>query len=66
MGQVGRALAAQELLLDPLAFTYLAVTQGVDDKLHTGTFNLDPTMTPQQILTRFLQAARPGDTDACC
>jgi len=59
VGQVGRALASQNLILDQLAFTYLAVTQGVDDKLHTGTFNIDPTMTPQQILTRFLAAPDP-------
>jgi len=59
VGQVGRALVAQHLLLDQLAFTYLAVTQGVDDKLHTGTFSLDPTMTPQQILSRFLKPPDP-------
>ena len=59
VGQIGRALVAQGLLLDQLAFTYLAVTQGVDDKLHTGTFNLDASMTPQQILTRFLTAPDP-------
>lgn len=59
VGQVGRALAAQGLITDQLAFTYLAVTQGVDDKLHTGVFSIDPTMTPQQILTRFLSAPDP-------
>jgi UPF0755 protein len=59
VGQIGRALVTQGLILDQLAFTYLAVTQGKDDKLHTGTFKLDPTMTPQQILTRFLTAPDP-------
>jgi len=59
VGQVGRALAAQGLITDQLAFTYLAVTQGVDDRLHTGTFSVDPTMTPQEILTRFLSAPDP-------
>ena len=59
VGQVGRALAAQGLITDQLAFTYLAVIQGVDDKLHTGTFSVDPTMTPQEILNRFLSAPDP-------
>jgi UPF0755 protein len=55
VADIARALQDQGLVLEPLAFSYLAVTQGVEDKLHTGSFNLDPTMTPQQILTR-LQA----------
>lgn len=59
VGQIGRALASQGLILDALAFSYLAVTQGVDDKLHTGTFNLDSAMTPQQIVTRLQSAPDP-------
>jgi UPF0755 protein len=62
VGQVGRALAAQGLLLDALAFSYLAVTQGVDDKLHTGTFNLDASMTPQQIVDRLQLPPDPVTT----
>jgi UPF0755 protein len=59
VGQVAGALADQGLLRDPLAFTYLAVTQGVDGKLHTGTFNLTATMTPQQILDRLQSPPDP-------
>ncbi len=57
--QIGRALASQGLITDSLAFTYLAVTQGVDDKLHTGTFNLDASMTPQEIVTRLQSPPDP-------
>ncbi len=62
VAQIGRALASQGLITDALAFSYLAVTQGVDDKLHTGSFNLDPTMTPQQILTRLQSPPDPVTT----
>jgi UPF0755 protein len=62
VGQIGRALAAQGLVLDALAFSYLAVTQGVDDKLHTGTFNLDASMTPQEIVDRLQLPPDPVTT----
>jgi len=51
VADIARALQDQGLVLEPLAFSYLAVTQGVEDKLHTGSFNLDPTMTPQVLQT---------------
>ncbi len=60
VSEIARGLERQGLLLEPLAFTYLAVTQGVDDELHTGKFNLDPTMTPQQLLDR-LKSPPDGD-----
>jgi UPF0755 protein len=59
VGQIGRALVAQDLLIDALAFSYLAVTQGVDGKMHTGTFNLDASMTPQQLVDRLLLPPDP-------
>ena len=49
--------------LEPLAFTYLAVTQGVDDKLQIGTSTSTRAMTPQQIVDRLQSAARPGHAD---
>lgn len=61
VAEIARNLQRQGLLLEPLAFSYLAVTQGADDELHTGTFNLDPTMTPQRILDR-LQAPPDPET----
>lgn len=61
VSEIARNLQRQELLLEPLAFTYLAVTQGADGKMHTGVFNLDPTMTPQQIVDR-LQAPPDPET----
>jgi UPF0755 protein len=57
--EIGRALQDQGLITDALAFTYLAVTEGVDGKLHTGTFNLAPSMTPQEIVTRLQSAPDP-------
>ena len=56
---IGRKLQQEGLLLEPLAFSYLAVTQDADDEIHTGTFSLDPTMTPQQILDRLRQPPDP-------
>ena len=50
------------LLLDALSFSYLAVTQGVDDKMHTGTFNLDASMTPQEIVDRLQLPPDPVTT----
>ena len=62
VSDIARNLQRDGLLVEPLAFTYLAVTQGVDDQLHTGDFSLDPTMTPQQILDRLQQPPDP-DTE---
>jgi UPF0755 protein len=59
VSDIGRKLQQDGLLLEPLAFSYLAVTQGVDDEIHTGTFSLDPTMTPQQLLDRLRQPPDP-------
>lgn len=59
--EIARNLQRQGLLLEPLAFSYLTVTQGADGRLHTGTFALDPTMTPQQIVDR-LQSPPDPDT----
>lgn len=61
VSDIARNLQRQGLLLEPLAFSYLAVTQGADGQLHTGTFSLDPTMTPQQIVDR-LQSPPDPDT----
>ncbi len=59
VSEIARRLQRDGLLLEPRAFSYLAVTQGVDDEIHTGTFSLDPTMTPQQILDRLRQPPDP-------
>jgi UPF0755 protein len=59
VSEIGRRLQAEGLILEALAFSYLAVTQGVDDEIHTGTFGLDPTMTPQRILDRLRQPPDP-------
>jgi UPF0755 protein len=59
VNDIGRKLEDAGLILEPLAFSYLAVTQGSDDEIHTGTFSLDPTMTPQQILDRLTQPPDP-------
>lgn len=62
VSEIARNLQREGLLAEPLAFTYLAVTQGVDSQLHTGSFSLDPTMTPQQLLNRLEQPPDPETT----
>jgi UPF0755 protein len=59
VGEISQNLQRQGLLLEPLAFSYLAVTQGKDGLIHTGTFNLDPTMTPQELVDRLVQPPDP-------
>lgn len=62
VGDIARNLQRQGLLVEPLAFMYLAVTEGADGRIHTGTFSLDPTMSPQAILDRLQSPPGPETT----
>ena len=66
VAQIGRALASQGLVTDALAFSYLAVTQGVDDSVHAGKLNLDPTMTPQQVPASPASSRHPTRSRRAC
>lgn len=57
--QIAAGLADAGLIKEPLVFIYLVVTQGVGDAIKTGTFNLNMTMTPQQIVDRVQLAPDP-------
>lgn len=57
--QVANALTAAKLISEPMVFQYLVVTQNLDGKLQTGTFRLNQTMTPQQIVDRLQQTPDP-------
>lgn len=59
VGKVGTGLAAKGLVRDALAFEYLVVTQGLDNKLQVGTFALNAAMTPQAIVDRLQQPPDP-------
>jgi len=61
--QVAAALAAAGLIKEPLVFEYLVTTQSLDGKLQTGTFNLNLTMTPQQIADRLQKPPDPAQTE---
>ena len=58
VSQIARDLAAEGLISDSLVFQYLVVTKDLENKLQTGTFKLDATMTPTQIVDRL---QRPPD-----
>lgn len=57
--QIGTNLADAKLVAKPLVFEYLVVTEGAGDKLQVGTFNLNQTMTPQQIVDRLQKTPDP-------
>ncbi len=42
-------LAERELITDRLAFSYVLITEGIDDELRFGTHLLDRTMTPREV-----------------
>lgn len=52
VSQIARELASQGLVSDALVFQYLVVTEDLESELQTGTFSLNETMTPQQIVDR--------------
>lgn len=53
--EVADGLVAQRLISDPLVFQYLVVTRNLAGKLKAGTYTLNQTMTPDEIVQR-LQA----------
>jgi peptidoglycan lytic transglycosylase G len=57
--QIGQNLTNAGLIAQPMVFQYLVVSQSLDSKLQTGTFNLTATMTPQQIVDRLLRPPDP-------
>ncbi|MFI5262609.1 MAG: endolytic transglycosylase MltG [Candidatus Limnocylindrales bacterium] len=47
---IAAQLASQQLVADPLAFEYVAVTTGQADAIQAGTYYLNQQMTPTQVL----------------
>lgn len=62
--EIGRALAEQGLVADELVFHYLVVTRGVGGTLEAGTYRLDRTMTPEQILAALMSGPQRDRTIA--
>ncbi|MBA2557330.1 MAG: endolytic transglycosylase MltG [Chloroflexi bacterium] len=60
-GQVAEGLADEGLIADPLAFQFVAVTDGLTGNLRSGSYTLDQTMTPRQIVERLLGAPDPPE-----
>jgi UPF0755 protein len=58
--EIGVALADANLIAKPMVFEYLVVSQDAADKLQTGTFGLNQTMTPPQIVDKLQQAPDPS------
>ncbi len=58
VSQIARDLASTGLVSDALVFQYLVITQDVESELQTGTFALNATLTPEQIVERL---QRPPD-----
>jgi UPF0755 protein len=59
VAQIADGLVTAELIQQPLVFQYLVVTENLDGKLQTGTFTLNKTMTPQQIVDRLQSPPDP-------
>ena len=57
--QIGADLATNKLIARPLVFQYLVASQGAADKIQIGLFNLNQTMTPQQIVDRLQKTPDP-------
>ena len=57
--QIGADLANNKLIARPLVFQYLVASQGAADKIQVGLFNLNQTMTPQQIVDRLQKTPDP-------
>ena len=54
--QIGQKLEDAGLVRNQVAFVYLVVTENRSSAIETGTYRLNATMTPQQILDRLQQA----------
>jgi UPF0755 protein len=57
---IATGLQSEGLIRQPVLFTLLARTQGLDDKLQAGRYVLSPTMTMSQIMVA-LQSSRVED-----
>lgn len=57
--QTGQALTDAGFIQEPLVFSYLVVTKGLDDQLQVGNFSLNKAMTPTQIAQRLAQPPDP-------
>jgi len=57
--QIGADLANNKLIARPLVFQYLVASEGAADKIQVGLFNLNQTMTPQQIVDRLQKTPDP-------
>jgi len=56
VSQVAGALQRQGLVKDALAVTYLVVTGNLTDQVEAGAYDLDPSMTPAEIISRLQRA----------
>jgi UPF0755 protein len=56
---IGDDLTTAGLIGQPLVLQYLVVTESLDGKIQTGTFNLNKAMTPQQIVDRLQKPPDP-------
>ncbi len=57
--QIAADLANNKLIARPLVFQYLVASEGAGDKIQTGLFNLNQTMTPQAIVDRMQKTPDP-------
>ena len=55
-------LVTRELVTDPLAFTYVLVTEGGINDLQAGVHELNRTMSPRQVAVALQQPPFPGGT----
>jgi UPF0755 protein len=60
VAQVADGLTSAGLIQEPLVFQYLVVTQNLDGRLQTGSFTLNKTMTPQQVVDRLQRSPDPA------
>lgn len=58
-GDVAEALVELGLLEERLPFDYLAIQEGLQSELTAGTYALDQTMSPREIVERLLEAPDP-------
>jgi UPF0755 protein len=59
VSRIAENLNTEGFLRQPLAFEYLAVTGGVDDRFQVGSFTLNRAMTPQQVVDRLVEPPDP-------
>jgi UPF0755 protein len=64
VNRIADNLRTEGFLRQPMAFEYLAITQGIDDQLQAGSYTLHRAMVPQEVVDRLAAPPDPPSAKA--